>query len=105
MNDSNSENLLFGKIEKNQKIIFFTSIFFFIICFIILLFQCYGWLRYGIWTKLPIIKFIPSQVTEYFYSTNDWIGLKKILLSFLDIPLSFLFFILGCLVSFKLKTP
>jgi len=56
----------------------------------IIIFQIYAFLRYGAWKPYPLSYLVYTIYPEYLlYPEGDWIGLKKIISTTIDlIPLS-----------------
>ncbi len=80
------------KIKNNTIKLFFDSLMIFGILFYApLIYQIISFARTAIWEKIPLMTFIPTPIKTSIY-IMEWIGIKKLILTILNID-SWIFFI------------
>lgn len=62
-------------------------------------YQCFLWLRFGEWIKIPASTIIPLKLVGWAYMGSEWLGIKKIVIWITELPLSLFVFIVGFLIS------
>jgi len=66
--------------------------------FVLLIYQGYFWLKMGHWTPFPAGKVLVPILPDSFLSwlsADSWVGLKRIIIGAMDIPIGVYSFILG----------
>lgn len=69
-----------------------------VVPFVLLMYQGYLWLKMGHWTPYSTGKILIPILPDSFLSwltTDSWVGLKKIIMEVMDIPIGVFSFIFG----------